>query len=183
MRKAIAILLVGLGVLIGFPMEKGKISINYLIEFASVRTEYDSLTARERQSTVEASKNPTAPDYYYSHQTPEFLFGFSHRGLRIAKWVLAILAIVFFSALNLTVIWLWFGQKDFVRWVALGLFAIGGLSFGIFALGALFPDSKGFYAMARELLGGIQSVVPLMLMVPALRLYQYYDNPDSQFET
>jgi len=166
MRKVavIGLLIAGLG--LGFFIENQKIAINFLLEYGGRFPEFFSLSVAEKMTWVEAWKAERVADYFFAHSTPAWLYTLDYSGLVGVKWILALLAILVFTALNLGIIQLSFSQVKITRYAALFLATLLVLCGGIFVLGKVF-HSAGFYAVARELLGGLQSLVPLMILFPA----------------
>lgn len=158
--------LVIMGLVLGFVLENQKIAINFLLEYGERFPEFFNLSVAEKISWVEAWKAERVADYFFAHSTPEWLYAFDFAGLVRIKWTLAVLAILVFSTINLGILQLAFSQIKITRYAGAFLAAILLICCGIFILGKLL-QSPGFYAVARELLGGLQSLVPLMILFPA----------------
>ena len=165
----------------GFFQEKLKIGINYIIEYSAQIADYDNLSPESRATQItEIKENQNIPyDYYYAHSSIPQLFNFTTSELNRLKWGLTFLFIaVHFLAVWICVKW-WFGEAiPFIK-LAIAYAVVIALAATVYLGGKLLGYPIQSYAFARELLGGIQSLVPLMLLAPAIWLQEFYRNTNT----
>ena len=174
--RAKAVLLILAMLSFGFFQEKLKIGTNYILEHAPVIENYNQQSPAEREQSItqiKAEEN-ISYDYYYSHESMGWLFQFSTGSLSALKWALSLLfVLVHFLAVWLILQW-WFGPEISLKQLMVVYLLVLSLAFGVFILGRLMGFSVQGYAFARELLGGLQSLVPLMLLAPAIWLQRNF---------
>ena len=180
--RAIALIAIMLG--FGFFQEKLKIGINYIVEHASQVANYDSLSPENRSREIlQLKEKENIPyDYYYAHNSLPILFNFSISALSKLKWGLGFA----FIAIHFLAVWLilrwWFSEGISALKLIYIYLAILGLALFVYFIGKLLGHAQEAYAFARELLGGIQSLVPLMLLAPAMWLQSHFNSSFRKFE-
>lgn len=177
MRKASIAGLLLAAIALGFVLENQKIAINFLLEYGEKFPAFFDLDTPEKKLWVKEWKSLRVADYFFAHNTPNWLFDLNLAQLNKVKWALALLGIAVFSAINLTIVQLAFQSVKTTRNAAVFLAFILFVCVVVYAIGFLVPSaSGGFYAVARELLGGLQSPVPLMILFPAAWLQARFNS-------
>lgn len=178
-KKLYAILVFLLYLAWGFVQERLKISMNFYIEQSSAIPGFYEQSAQWRSAKLEELKaNANARhDYYWSHESINLFNDLSLSEMKMLKAVFAVFFILFSFIAALLVLKLWFGSAKVLFGLILCYSAIlillllaGGIAF-------LFPKMSGWYAISRELLGIIQSPIPLMVVG---LLFRFFVNNDSQ---
>lgn len=183
-HKFRAIALIAIMLAFGFFQEKLKIGINYIVEHASLIANYNELSpeSRSQEIIILKEKENIPYDYYYAHNSLPILFEFSISALSKLKWVLSFA----FIAIHFLAVWLilrwWFSEGISALKLIYIYLAILGLALFVYFIGKLLGHAQEAYAFARELLGGIQSLVPLMLLAPAMWLQSHFNSSFRKFE-
>jgi len=177
MRRTIFIcVLVLLGLAMGFYQEKLKISINYILDQSSQMPEFFEATPEQKIQWIESNRFDTPFEYYHNHATVDWLYKLNQRELVILKWVITLLFTMFFLGLNALLLrFLYVKASSFklMLWFYAGITTV---AFGLYALGILTSDQNHFYAISRKLMGALQSMVPVMIIWPAHRLWSQKNN-------
>lgn len=167
----IVVLLIVAGLTVGFFQEFVKININYTLDTGFQIPNFFEQDYTTRTELLRKMKPANMPyDYYQNHNQIEALNHLSYKQLTILKWTVAILFAAVFMAINIGVIWFITKNKSYTKWVLIFYAALFILSFAIFLFGKITGTSERAYAVSREILGGLQSIVPLMVLVPAIWL-------------
>jgi hypothetical protein len=167
-----AILLIVAFLAMGFYQERIKVGINFLIEHSILVPNYNDLSSSDRESAIQEirSAQNVAYDYYYSHSSVSWLYSFGSGGLKLLKWLVTGLSIVLhFFACYFILFW-WFGDVLSFKQLASLFGAVIFLAGGVLIAGKTIGYGSQAYAFARELLGSVQSLVPLMILAPAIWL-------------
>ena len=144
----------------GFLLEGAKIHINDYLAALEAHPEWVPLPPEARAEAWKAHVPPRVVNYYEITAPAEVFHRLDPPALWILKWTLAVVGLVLFfllDALFLRVTGAWN-----VRSALLALYALVGLLMAAFA--AFAPGDAG-YAVARELLGFLQSPLPSLLLV------------------
>jgi hypothetical protein len=172
-RNRIFALLLIVGVLLlGFFQEQVKIGINFILDNANQLEHWDSKDSTQRLLDLSRYKDEhyRSYDYYYSHSTVSWLSQLSLHQLAQLKWVVTGLSILLHFFAVAAILQLWFKQS--IRLISLAVLYLGVivLSGGVYVLGGWMGYPEPTYAFSRELIGGLQSLVPLMVLAPAIWL-------------
>lgn len=156
----------------GFYQERVKVGINFLIEHSILVPNYNELGSSERESAIQAirSSQNVAYDYYYSHSSLSWLYSFGVGGLKMLKWIVTALSILLHLLACYWILFWWFGDALSIKQLAFLFAAVILLSGSVLIAGKLMGRGAQAYAFARELLGSVQSLVPLMVLAPAIWL-------------
>lgn len=167
----ILILVVAIGA--GFYQEYIKININYILDMGAQIPGFFDRDFDTRQALLESTKKPDVPfDYYHNHKTIDSLNHLSYKQLSILKWVAAVFFVMLFMLINIGVMRLLTKEKRYTAWMVYLYIGFFVLSFVIFLFGKLTGGFQLAYSVSREILGGLQSIVPLMILVPAIWLHK-----------
>lgn len=173
-RKGILPLLCFL--VLGFVQERAKVSLNYYLEQHAGVSGFFEWPPDRRDAWVEEHRRNAPYDYYYNHGTVSFYNQMSLERLQMLKWIYAASFIVLNYLLGV-----WLSKRVFgqgrggnvrtlpipIYMVYLFAFSISALFFVLYA-GGLAPGAS--YAIARKLLGFMQSPLPVLLVLLAARL-------------
>ena len=153
-----------LAVLLGFVEERSKISLNFTTECASKIEGWDVLTPELRKEALYSCREFRPSDYYSNHEDVVFYQTMELSGLKMLKWLLAVIWIFVFWIVNGWLLKTFF-RGNFPLMFLHGTFILlgAGVVF-FFAFGKWTASFGQSYCVARELLGALQSVVPCFIL-------------------
>lgn len=163
----VIVLLVGIS--FGYGQEYVKIAINFSTECAAYGA-WDQLNVEERLVQLEKCRLNRPTDYYHNHKPLASLASLTRLQLSLAKWGAALLFVFFYWWLARWGLRKGFGDEfpiKFLDYGSGGLAAVCVFIFGIGYVTGLAPA----YDVAREILGGLQSLVPFVMLVLGYSLY------------
>ena len=180
-RRLILIILLLSGLVLGFVQENWKVGVNFVLEQSEAVPGYWNLSPQERSAAVEARRIFSPLDYYYSHDTPRYLFSMERSELTALKWGITGGMILIFLIINASVAFLMTNDRKSVRWMAIGYAYVFGTAFIIYLAGYATGNVATTYGISRKLAGGLQSLIPLMLFMPAwyLNTQRNLQNPNE----
>lgn len=151
---------------LGFVQERLKISLNFYLEQSVKIPGFYELNPTQRSIEIDKLKSAVhAPyDYYWSHKSVYAYNYLSLKSLTALKWGLALVFVAIAFVLSQAILKQWFGSTYKKVWL---VYIFAGILFllAFMALGSLvFNLSKLTYPVMRELLGIIQSPVPLIVL-------------------
>lgn len=163
---------------VGFFQDYLKVNINYYADTAQKIPGFYQLSDSDRQKALEEATPDFPFDYYYSHGKLDLLNSMSEQNIQIFKWAVAL----FFIGVHLLLV-LWAYRR--MNWPSSRMRA-AVLFYGACMLTSLFFLGLGKwvdmpaqgYAVARRLLGFLQSPMPLVLTLMAAWLYLKW-NPEN----
>lgn len=163
---------------VGFFQDFLKVNINYYADTAGQISGFYQLSATERQKALENATPDFPFDYYYSHGKLDLLNRMSAQSIQFFKWTVAL----FFIALHLVLVLWAYRRLDWPsnRMRAAIVFYAVCMFISLFFLGLgkwVNMPAQG-YAVARRLLGFLQSPMPLVLTLMAAWLYLKW-NPEN----
>jgi hypothetical protein len=171
MRKTLLIsCLVVVAIALGFYQEQLKISINYILENAPRIQGFYGLSADQKHQAIEAQRFNSPFDYYHSHETLRWLYKWDEQDLLRLKWAVTVVSLLVFFVINASLLWLLEGNRQVLQRLALTYLIFTALAFAIYALGKLILMPHQTYAITRRITGALQSLVPVMIFWPFLRL-------------
>lgn len=166
----IALLLIGM--VLGFGLEQVKVNINFILEYSARISGYENLSPENRLQKVNELAIKAPYDYYYNHGRILMLYELSISRLNQLKWVVTVLGTGFFFIINLSIVWLYTRSRLLVKWSGLAYVGLFLLSFVIFLVGKWTHTLDQAYGISRKIAGGLQSLVPLMIIVPGWWLWR-----------
>lgn len=105
-------------------------------------------------------------DYIYSFS--RWLNQFDYWSLYYSKWILTVLASLFYLSISLLTLWLWYKNAKYLR-IALYFFVgIYSLSVVLFGIGWLTGSIDQGYKFTRMTLEIVQSPLLVMFLIPSL---------------
>jgi hypothetical protein len=180
MKRSVALsFLFVLAIVSGFYQEKLKISINYILEQGIRYSDFYNLAPEQKQDLLERGRIDAPFDYYHNHKTISWLFNFNERELSLLKWVVTAVGLVWFLLLNIMILRLLNVQKEVVRVLPIIYLVLVVLAYSIYALGLVGFNQGHCYAVSRKIIGALQSIIPILIMWPAARLWAHSKMPES----
>lgn len=172
MKTLFIIIVILTGILCGFVQEFVKININYTLEAGDkIRGFYDQDAVTKKQWLTETAID--APfDYYHNHKRLDSLLNLNKKELTILKWVVTLVSIIIFLIINLLILKLVTGDRLLMRWFVKLYLVFCVLAVLIYVFGKITNTLGQSYAVSREIAGGLQSMVPLMLTIPGWWLWK-----------
>jgi hypothetical protein len=171
MRRFILITsLVATAIALGFLQEQLKVSINYILENAPGIPSFYMLNEQQKHEAIEGQRLVAPFDYYHSHNTLRVLYKLDQSELLRLKWIVTFSSLVVFFLLNALLLHQLEGNGRVWKWLALTYVAFTLLAFAIFAIGRWMNMPEETYAISRRITGALQSLVPVMILWPFLRL-------------
>lgn len=181
MKHRVALfLLIACGIVFGFVQENVKVNINFILEQGDRIPGFFDQDVAVRKEWLQQCTVFSPLDYYHSHKPIEWFYGFSRKSLVRAKWILTPVYAGIFWWINGTVLVLLFGSPKWRIWLLKAYALILVIGFSIYLTGRLFGFPEVAYAVSRKLTGGLQSLIPLMVIVPARYLYHRFQSEMPQ---
>jgi hypothetical protein len=162
--KRIALVVIALW--IGAWQEHIKIDINYILEQGALVANFDNYNADQKVELLRSTHHYMPYDYYFNHQPILMLVALKLGQLQKLKWVITFLSLVLFFMLNKLLLATFDHAQVFWKPLWMGYVGILGLAFAIFFIGRWAGIASASYSVAREMLGGLQSIVPTMIIYP-----------------
>jgi hypothetical protein len=159
-RRPRWVLVIAAMLVFGFGQELTKIHLNDYIDTLEAHPELQPLSPAERAAYWAAAVPPRVVQYYEIHAPWPIFHTLDLATLWAIKWTLAVAILLVFFAMDawfLRVTGAWSLRKGLV-----GVYVFVGAVMSLFA--AFAPGEAG-YAVARELLGFLQSPLPSFMLV------------------
>jgi hypothetical protein len=179
-RGLILLALVVLAMLSGFYQEKVKISINYILDQGSQIPGFYNLSPVEKQAQIEQARVNAPFDYYHNHNTISFLYRFDARQLSVMKWVVTGVFMGWFLLLNLSLLHTLRANTAVIHALPRLYLVVALFSLAVFAVGVVGFQKEKCYAVSREVMGALQSIVPVLIIWPASRLWDQTQTPKEK---
>jgi hypothetical protein len=174
----IAILL-AFGLTFGFVQENVKVNINFILEQGDRIPGFFEQDAETKAEWLGKCTVFSPLDYYYSHEPIDLLLDFPRHWLVKAKWILTFLFAAVFCAVNGRLMFLATGDRRWHLRFMKGYAVLLAAGFALYLAGMGLGFREEAYAISRKLTGALQSLVPLMVMLPAQYLYTHISQPQS----
>ncbi len=169
-NKALAFLLVFVGIVFGFFQERVKIETNFILEQAVNIQGYAQMSGPERVAALQMFRKDHPFDYYFNHEPVEVLMRLDEGQLVVLKWMAALVFLVLNAAIVIKAFSLWTGSKNLTRQIVVAYLGFLLVAVAVFTVSRFFGHGTEGYGFARKILGALQSPVPLMILVPAYSL-------------
>jgi len=179
-RKAFLLLLLATSFALGFVQENVKVNINFILDQGDRMTGFFDQTAEVKKQWLNQQKIFSPLDYYYSHSTLDVFLSVSKVWLVRLKWINTVVFTALFLVLNGAVIQLITRDVKMVRHLVLAYAVSFAAAFALYAIGIATGYALELYAVSRKLIGALQSMVPLMIFIPAWYLYTHFQNTNSR---
>lgn len=165
-RFVIAGLVLILGLIAGFVQEYIKINVNYVLETGKQIPGFFTFDSITKKKWIEYKKAQLPSDFYHKPKTIELLYEMNETELNRAKWAITFVFLIVFLIINGLILRLITGEWQLVKWLVYLYLFFFILSLCIFALGKLVGDVP-WYSISREIAGALQSLTPLIIILPA----------------
>ncbi len=180
MQRIRIILILVVAMSFGFLLEMVKVNINYILEFSQHIPAYNEISPTEREKNLNAIAIDAPYDYYHNHRKINYLYNFTQPRLNLLKWLVTLVGTGFFLIIHLVLVGWITGEKQWVRWTALLFGFFFALSFLIYLFGKWTGTLEQAYGISRKIAGALQSLVPLMLLIPAWWIWKNEKNKKLQ---
>lgn len=169
MKLKVAVVVVAYLVL-GFLAERVKVSLNFYLEQGSRIEGFFQLPPDRRDAILASAVDQVPYDYYYNHGRLKVYHRMTKRQLTIAKWGFAALLVLVYAGMAWGVVrWLDLTTHLTYIYVVTGVALLLALVF--FMAMKVLPDPTAPYAVARKLLGFVQSPLPLIIVLFGERMH------------
>jgi hypothetical protein len=173
------IIIIALALWLGAWLEHIKIDINYISEQGAKIQNFDTFDGPTKQVMLRQSHAYMPFDYFFSHASIDILLTLTLIELGRLKWLLTLLAIALFYIINKSLIATFDTKRLFLKPLWVSYLSIAGFSFLFFMVGRLVGFPKEAYAVSREIIGGLQSLVPVMIVYP---LHAFISKQDMSYD-
>lgn len=173
MRIAV-VLLVALA--FGFVQEYIKINLNYVIEIGSQIPGFFQMDAEQKMAWIDYMKQHSTQDFYHTPNHITWFYTLELSTLNRLKWIFTLLFALVYLGFNSILIYWISHEKQKVRWLVV-LYAVAfALALLLYLVGMLSGFAQQVYPVSRKIVGALQSLVPLMILVPAIWLSRQWNN-------
>lgn len=160
-------------ILLGFFQEWIKVNINWFIDHLAYIPNYDALLPADRLVELSKMRYEAPYDYYYSHSTLNDLTEFSTRELTMLKYGVGLFLVIIYYVLNHFAIKRMLKKESLLVFLTYIYIGIGALVAVFFSLYFFWKHEMAIYNVGRELLGLLQSPLPVVLIyLPAMLFYK-----------
>ncbi|MBX7050596.1 MAG: hypothetical protein K1X54_01030 [Flavobacteriales bacterium] len=163
-----------IAIVTGFLQENLKVNVNYILETGDKINGFFNQTPEVKRDWLQQVKIDAPYDYYHNHRRLEFLLNFTRSQLVIAKWVITVFFVALFMILNSTIIFLVTSNTSLRKWTIRLYIAFFLLSFLVYIFGVITGSGTQAYGISRKVVGGLQSLVPLMILLPGYWINRTY---------
>lgn len=158
-------------IVIGFLQEWVKVNVNWFIDHLPYVPNYDSLSAEDRLAALSVLNYDAPYDYYYSHTTIESLANLTTGRLVLLKHAIALGLAALYFGLNMLVFKRILRKPELNKilvYIYIGISFIVAAFFGYYFL---VEQYSAVYNVGRELLGFLQSPLPLVVVFLSSKLF------------
>jgi len=167
-RNLLIFFLIAGGLSFGFLQEYLKINVNYILETGKQIPGFFDMEKAHKKAWIENKKKNAPQDFYHKPKTIEFLYDLDESSLERLKWVNTIVFIGIFLLLNMIILRLATGTKKEAQWMLYFYLVFFVAAILIFAIGKVIGKPERTYMVSRKIVGALQSLVPLMILLPAI---------------
>jgi len=174
------LILVGIG--LGFFQEFIKINLNNMIETGREIPGFFDLDVSKKKAWTEYKMRNSPTNFYNSAGTLEVFYKMDEQSLIKTKWVLTGLFIALYFVLNASVLKFLTDFRHSTKWMIYfySLFFIVAL--GTYLIGNTFSWTEKAYSISRKIVGGLESIVPSMILLPTIWLSAKMNKTTEQYE-
>jgi hypothetical protein len=163
--------LIFLALVSGFYQEKLKISINYILEQGARTPGFFEQTPDVKYEWIEHARVSAPFDYYHNHQTITWLYHFDSRQLLMLKWGVTGFFLLWFLMLNILLLRTLSISDEITRYIPLLYGSLILISLILYGAGSISGQHQIAYTLSRRVMGALQSVIPVLIIWPASRLW------------
>ncbi|MEY3850828.1 MAG: hypothetical protein RJA38_1269 [Bacteroidota bacterium] len=170
-NKIILVAIAFVMIALGFFQEQAKVNVNFILEKGSQIPGFFDQDTSTKLEMLGAEKSKSNFDYYYSHDSIDWLYSFSQSELSKLKWAITFASIATFTLLNILALkFLEFNKKEIKLFLLVEGLCIG-LAIATFVSGKLIHQSEAVYPAVRGIMGIVQSPVLVLIFIPAKKLF------------
>ena len=163
-QRVLLVLLVLIGLVLGFVQERTKVSLNFTIEASQKTTSWNELGFDERGEALKALKLFRPTDYYYNHKPIELYLKLDRVQLVQLKWILLFAWVAIFWMMNVLILRIAFRNKRLISMMNIGYVALLVLGGGVYALAKVTGTLAQGHGVSREIIGATQSLIPAVIV-------------------
>lgn len=153
---------------VGAVQENWKIDINYILDLHVHVPNYEQLPVAERAAALKANHGYMPYDYYFNHTNNTWILALGISQLKALKWALTVVFVAVFLFFNWRILKTFPEANPLLRTFAYAYIIAFGISFMVYLVGKAVGLGDTTYAVAREVVGALQSIVPSMLVIPVV---------------
>lgn len=169
-RQLIILLLIFIGLVLGFFQEFIKINLNFIIESGSKIPGFFEADLATKKAWIAYFKSHGPIDFYHSPTDIDLLYNLSLHQLNMLKWLLTVVFTIVYLIINLLLIKRITESAVTSKWMLIFYIVLFVLAFAIFLIGKMIGFSEETYSISRKIVGALQSLIPLMILVPTFWL-------------
>lgn len=165
---AIRLMWVLAALIVGAVQENWKIDINYILDLHVHVPHYEQLPVAERAAALKSNHGYMPYDYYFNHTNNTWILALTISQLKVLKWALTVAFVAVFFFFNWRILKTFPEADAILRPFGYAYILAFGISFLVYLAGKAVGLGDTAYAVAREVVGALQSLVPIMLVVPVV---------------
>jgi hypothetical protein len=170
-NKIVLVAIAFVMITLGFFQEQAKVNVNFILEKGAQIPGFFNQDPSIKLEMLGAEKRKSNFDYYYSHDSIDWLYSFSQSDLSKLKWVITFASIATFTLLNILALkFLEFNKKEIKLFLLVEGLCIA-LAIVTFVFGKLIHQSEAVYPAVRGIMGIVQSPVLVLIFIPAKKLF------------
>ena len=170
-NKIILVAIAFVMIALGFFQEQAKVNVNFILEKGAQIPGFFDQDTSTKLEMLGAEKSKSNFDYYYSHDSIDWLYSFSQSELSKLKWIITFASIATFTLLNILALkFLEFNKKEIKIFLLVEGICIA-LAIATFVFGKLIHQSEAVYPAVRGIMGIVQSPVLVLIFIPAKKLF------------
>lgn len=155
----------------GFLQENLKVNVNYILETGDKINGFFNQNTETKREWLHQVKIDAPYDYYHNHRRLEFLLDFTRRELVITKWIITVFFVGLFMAINSLLVYRITRNHSLMIWCIRLYIIFFVLSFVVYLFGITTGSANQAYGISRKVVGGLQSLIPLMILLPGYWLH------------
>jgi hypothetical protein len=170
-NKIVLVAIAFVMIALGFFQEQAKVNVNFILEKGAQIPGFFDQDTSTKLEMLGAEKSKSNFDYYYSHDSIDWLYSFSQSELSKLKWIITFASIATFTLLNILALkFLEFNKKEIKIFLLVEGICIA-LAIATFVFGKLIHQSEAVYPAVRGIMGIVQSPVLVLIFIPAKKLF------------
>jgi hypothetical protein len=147
----------------GFFQENLKVAINFQIDYLTRYPQLQILQGQEREMAISQLAPISNIDYYYNHKRFSFLYSLSKEQLASLKWAHTLLFTLAYLGMNLLAAKIWSKELSY-RALLVFYGSLFFVSLLVYLFGVMIALEGPFYAIARKIIGVLQSPLPVLII-------------------
>lgn len=170
-NKFILVAIAAVMIALGFFQEQAKVNVNFILEKGAQIPGFFNQDTSTKLELLGAEKSKSNFDYYYSHESIDWLYTLNQGQLSKLKWIITFVSIATFSLLNVLALrFLAFNAKEIKLFLLVEGICIS-LALATFVFGKIIHQNEMVYPTVRGIMGIVQSPVLVLIFIPAKKLF------------